>query len=392
VFGFLRIGDRLAALERLVRKLDEAERGRAAAADTRLAELAGRIAEQPSGKDLRELRQAVRAVASRDDRQILDEIGRIAGSGRSIIVGPWTGELGFELLYWIPFVEWVRRQWNVPREQLFVISRGGVASWYGVAETRYADVFSSIGPDEFRQAVAEEKRKQRRLAPLDERLVAAIRDRHGLADGEWLHPRVMYRLFAPFWSDEAGYSRIEQFTRYESETWSDFSRLEKSDQVSLSLPPDYVAVRFYFSECFPDTPENRAFAQGVVLSLADRHPVVLLNPGFSIDDHDDWVAAPSSRVHTIAAHLDPERNLAVQTAVIRGARAFAGSYGGYSYLAPMCGVPAIAFFSRPTFKHHHLYAAQRALARMDAAALTVVDVSATPLVQSALAGLVTVSS
>ena len=35
----------------------------------------------------------------------------------------------------------------------------------------------------------------------------------------------------------------------------------------------------------------------------------------------------------------------MQTAVIAGARAFVGTYGGYAYLAPFCNVPAIAFYS-----------------------------------------------
>ena len=30
-----------------------------------------------------------------------------------ILIGPWTGEVGFELLYWIPFVEWVRAHWQL---------------------------------------------------------------------------------------------------------------------------------------------------------------------------------------------------------------------------------------------------------------------------------------
>ena len=390
---FVRFGERLAALERLVRKLDDAERTRAAEADARLGQLADRLAQQPTAKDLRELRQAVRGLATRDDRQTLDDIGRMVASGQPIVVGPWTGELGFELLYWIPFVAWVRRQWNVPDDRLFVISRGGMASWYGVEDARYADIFSFIAPDEFRQAVAEEKRKQRRLAPLDERLVNAVRDRHGLGGAELLHPRLMYRLFAPFWSDEAGYARIEQFTRY-PEVRSDLSQYdsENSGQASLSLPPDYVAVRFYFSECFPDTPENRAFAQGVVASLAERQRVVLLNPGFSVDEHQDWSGSATNRVQVIANHLSPATNLAVQAAVIRGARAFVGTYGGYSYLAPMCGVPATAFFSRRTFKRHHLYAAERAFEQMRAAALTVVDVSAAPLVHSALGAVAAVHS
>jgi hypothetical protein len=121
-----------------------------------------------------------------------------------------------------------------------------------------------------------------------------------------------------------------------------------------------------------------------VASLAERGAVVLLNPGFSVDDHRDWSAPVRGRVHTVAEGMSPERNLAIQSAIISGARAFVGTYGGYAYLAPMCRVPALAFFSRATFKRHHLYAAERAFEQMGAAALTVVDVAQAAVVQSSL--------
>jgi hypothetical protein len=385
MFTFLRTADRLAALERLVRKLDEAGRTHAAAVDARLAKLADQVTQQPTAKDLRELRQAVRALANRDERQVLDEIGRMAASGRPIVVGPWTGELGFELLYWIPFLEWVRRHWSIAPERLVVISRGGVASWYGVDEAQYSDIFTFLGPDAFRQAVADEKRKQRHVAPLDRRVIDAVAARRGVGEAELLHPGLMFRLFAPYWSDEAGYARIDQFTRYRL--------LEPpADRAGVENPPagSYVAVRFYFSECFPDTPEHRAFAQTVVASLAERTPVVLLNPGFSVDEHQDWTPAMGGRIQTITAGLSPDRNLAVQSAVISGARAFVGTYGGYSYLAPLLRVPALAFFSRATFKRHHLYAAERAFDQIGAAALTLIDVAEAAVVQSALGALIAV--
>jgi hypothetical protein len=387
MFGFLRSSERLATLERLVRKLDETERSHSTAIETRLAQIAEEVARHPTAKDLRELRQAVRALAVRDERQVFDDIGRIAASGRPIVIGPWTGELGFELLYWIPFVEWVRRQWNIAPERQVVVSRGGVASWYGVSEASYDDVFSFLGPDEFRQAVAAEKRKQRHVAQLDRRLIDAVTGQRGLGESELLHPGLMFRLFAPFWSDEAGYARIDQFTRYRLlEPPVDATGITQS--IQGALPPGYVAVRFYFSECFPETPQNRAFAQAVVASLAERTPVVLLNPGFSVDEHHDWAVSAGGRVHTIADRISPDRNLAVQAAVISGARAFVGTYGGYAYLAPFSRVPAVAFFSRPTFKRHHLYAAARAFDHVGAAALSVLDVAEAPIVQSALGALV----
>ena len=40
------------------------------------------------------------------EQSVLDRLARIAASGRPILVGPWTGEVGFELMYWAPFVRW----------------------------------------------------------------------------------------------------------------------------------------------------------------------------------------------------------------------------------------------------------------------------------------------
>jgi hypothetical protein len=65
-------------------------------------------------------------------------MARIARSRLPVIVGPWTGEVGFELLYWIPFLQWVRETFPIDPARMIVISRGGVASWYGTwrASTR----------------------------------------------------------------------------------------------------------------------------------------------------------------------------------------------------------------------------------------------------------------
>ena len=149
-----------------------------------------------------------------------------------------------------------------------------------------------------------------------------------------------------------------------------------------------MAVRFYFSECFPATEENRLFARAAVSSLAERSSVVVLNPGFRADEHSDWVPDAPGRIVGIADGMSPAQNLAVQSAVIAGARAFVGTYGGYAYLAPLYKVPAVAFYSRQSFKLHHLHAAQRAFSEIGAAALLPIDVAHAGLVQAALGALV----
>ena len=121
-------------------------------------------------------------------------------------------------------------------------------------------------------------------------------------------------------------------------------------------------------------------------TISRQMPVVLLNTPFAVDDHRDAQAAGGRVLAIDPAHMPPERNLAVQTAVIARARAFVGTYGGYSYLAPFCGVPAIAFYSAPTFKAHHLHAAQRVFERMGGASVVPLDAATCPLVRLALSG------
>ena len=374
--------ERLDGIERALRKLSEAERDRSTTIDARIDELSRAVGDRRIAKELRELRQAVRGVATPQPGQALFEtLDQIAASQRPILVGPWTGEVGFELLYWIPFLEWVRARWQISPEREIIISRGGVASWYGRGADRYVDILDLFGADEFRTAVSEEKRKHRQPGAFDERVTDAVIQQRGLGEVDILHPGLMFRAFAPYWSDEAGYALIDQFTR---------PRLleSPSEPLRTPLPADFVAVRFYFSECFPATPENRQFARGVVSSLAERTAVVLLNPGVAVDEHSDWMPDACERILSIGDGVTPARNLAAQSAAIARASAFVGTYGGYSYLAPLYKVPALAFYSRPTFRPHHLHAAQRTFSQLSAGALTPIDSSQAILVQAALGALV----
>jgi hypothetical protein len=372
--------DRVSALERTIRKLDEVERQSLSAIDRRLTELTQTVSAQPTAKDLREVRQALRGLATpRPTRWLFEALDAIASSGRPILIGPWTGEVGFELLYWIPFVRWVRAHWNLDPQREVIVSRGGVATWYGQAAA-YTDIFTLITPDEFRDAIAQAKRKSRQPSTLDDRVVHTVSERQG-SSVEVLHPGLMYRLFSSYWSDDAGYGLLDQFTRHELIT-------PPAGMRPRSLPAEYVAVRFYFNECFPAAPANEAFARQVVASLAERTAVVILNPGFSVDEHIDWIPDRSGNVVTITDEARPDTNLALQSAIVAGARAFIGTYGGYSYLAPLYRVPAVAFYSKPSFKIHHLYAAQRAFAQIGAGGLMPVDVTQTRVVQLALGTLV----
>jgi hypothetical protein len=354
-----------------VKKLMDARRDEGLEMQGRLADLRASVRRQDAALRRLARRGGIEAELELTEQRVIDRLDRMRRGSQPIIVGPWTGEIGFELLYWAPFVRWAVEKFDLPADRLVVVSRGGTASWYGMTNSRYVDVFSVATPDEFRMRT-EATKKQRGVSAFDRDVIRRVRSALGGGATHLLHPALMYALFMPFWKDRAPSSRVLDHVR--------FHRIEALRPVGLPmLPARYVAVRFYFSNCFPDTPENRAFVGRVIETLAEHHDVVMLNPGFRPDDHVDCSATLHPRVHAFDMSGHAGENLAWQSAMIAGAQAFVGTYGGFAYLAPFCGVRSIAFYSVRNYFNYHLTLAQRAFEEIGSEALDAIDVGAVAL-------------
>lgn len=325
----------------------------------------------------RVLRRAAESTQAWGHERVLQRLEELAERSGPILVGPWTGEVGFELTYWIPFVRWVVGHYNIDPERLVVCSRGGPQSWYRNLGSRYVDVFAVTTELAFRRHTAEQVHKQRTLRAFDRDVLRRVRASAGGSRVSLLHPALMYQLFMPFWKGHAPMAQVLERTR--------FTPFEPFDapEVANRLPDRYIAVRFYFSESFPDTPDNRAFASRTLAALASDIDVVVLNPGLKVDDHDDVSVPQSSRIHRLEAVMRPERNLEIQSSVISRAAAFVGTYGGFSYLAPFFGVPSFACYSDRHFYLHHLHMALHAIEQVHGGSLTTLHTGDVPL----LAGL-----
>ena len=273
------------------------------------------------------------------------ELRRVARSRTPIIVGPWLSEVGFEVLYWIPFLTWAVKEFELGRDRLIVVSRGGVHCWYRDLAEHYVDVFDLMSVKQFRRRNEGRwqdggNQKQMEVTDFDDHIVELVKERQGLKDVTVLHPAVMYRLLRYYWYEKGAISLLRKHAVYR--------RMPTIDVASIlaALPKDYVAVRFYFRPSFPDTPKNRALVGQIIRTLARRTPVVLLNPGLSLDDHEDFDPGTGMGVHKIDHLMTPTQNLEVQSAVIANARTFVGTYGGLAYLGPFYGVPSIGLFSK----------------------------------------------
>lgn len=281
------------------------------------------------------LRAAGRAVGL---RRAVRELERSLRSDRALVVGPFLGELGYELLYWRPYVLRLLRSHAVDPARVTLVGRGGSGRWYGEFGAGSVDVFDLIDPEELRTRTEERvrrtgQRKQVAIDDLDRELLS--RASAGAQGAGAVHPLHMFWTWRFAWEGLRAPAGAVLAGDYDP-----LPRDGVPGDVAALLPERFVAVKAYFNECVPDSPDSRAAYAELVRALAGELPVVLLQPGFAADDHDDW-AGEAAFVRLDQA-LRPETNLAVQAAVVARAAALVSTYGGFSYLGPFLGVPTVA--------------------------------------------------
>jgi hypothetical protein len=196
--------------------------------------------------------------------------------------------------------------------------------------------------------------KHVRFSAFDGEIMEQVRRAAGTPTVRLVHPSMMFRLFMTFWRRRAPYSMVAKHIRVAPlPAWDLPGGLPP-------LPERFVAAKLYFNQSFPDTLANRAFIRETLTDLARKQPVVLLNTGLRIDDHREYGTARIDGVISLPVLGQARDNLGLQTAVVRNATAFLGTYGGFSYLPPLYGVPTMAVYSDSSrFLWNHMEVARR---------------------------------
>jgi len=273
------------------------------------------------------------------------DVTRAIEEGRKLLVGPFLGEVGFELLYWIPVLR--RLLAGVDPERITVLTRGGAGTWYRGFAATSVDALELVPAEGYLEEVVARRKREgntKQFFPdrLDRELTRLALERVG--DAAVVHPLLMYsrmRFVLEGLQPPAAATGIAEYGRLPVE------------ERELPVPADYVAVKLYFSDSFPDDAASRELAGRVLGELAELTEVVVLTSGRQLDEHQEWVPA-GPRIHDSTAWVTPEDNLAVQTKLVAGARELVATYGGFSYLGPMLGVPTRALYTQEAFQRVHL--------------------------------------
>ena len=271
---------------------------------------------------------------------------------RPILVGPWRSEVGFESLYWLPWLAAWRERYQIPKARLIAISRGGAGAWYDMAKS--VDLFDYVAPEKVRQAMLRDAQqhgsvKQQRMTDWEAKLLPLMAEDLGLRRYHVLHPSAMYQGLTPWWEGHLGLTDLLRTLR--------FTDLPvPAVPLSLALPDKFVAVRFYARHTWPMSDDIRTWVSDLVDGMAKHLPVVLLESGLHADDHVDFpISGPN--ITSLAPHVTLNNNLALQSAVLAKAQAFVGTYGGTMQLAARLRKPSVGFFSKfegTAYAHKHL--------------------------------------
>jgi len=308
----------------------------------------------------------------RTEWSIEREIETLVTRDRLLVAGPWLSEVGFETLYWIPFLHWLQAAFHIDADRIVAVSRGGVASWYHGVASRYVEIWDEMDPADFAKRNAERGvTKHYEPSALDREILDAVARRLGTHDFDVLHPGLMYRLFTLYWSGQRAMGFMDAHLRFQK-------MMPPPEMIAPALlPSEYVAVKFYAARSLPDTPALRAHLRSIVEALAERTNVVLLDTGLVLeDDHADYTFAARGRVVSARSWMTPRNNLGVQTQIVAGAKAFVGTCGSIAWLAPRLGVDTSALYVDPKWLHAHVAVAMRGYHRLNAGRFAIADLRA----------------
>lgn len=316
---------------------------------------------------------------------------RLQRSSLPILVGPWRSELGFEALYWIPFVQAL----GIDPDRLIPITRGGAGDFYHVPQA--LELFALREPKDcrieaIRQFQTRKTLKQLWLTDFDRAILKDAAAKLGLTRYLVLHPAWMYQVLGPFWEGRTGLEWLwshllrARDVNGERELSLDTIPAPKLPE-GVTLPKSFIAARFYIRSTYPHAEATVATAKLAVRHLAtEKQPVILLNSPVHADEHLDIEVADVPHVHYLRdlVPMTPQNNLALQAAVLGRAQGFVGTYGGLAQLALRLGRPSISFYldwQGTALAHKHLADAMATVMKVSTSVVRLTDV---PLLKAAL--------
>ena len=265
--------------------------------------------------------------------------------GAPILVGPFHSELGFEAIYWTPFIGWLKSKVKDFETRAHILTRGGAGCLYLHLAKQGLDLYAIRSVTDVRRAGIKQQKqqgiqKQISITAFDQAVIQDAAKSFGVRlPYHVVHPSLMYWAFECYWNELAGLKYLHSVC--------DFSTLPTPNPNGvLHLPEKFVAVKFYARHTFPyPHPDIAEFVKTTVATLAAQVPVVVLESSDTYDDHTD-IPLAGPNIVSIGKDVPAHENVWLQAAIIGRATGFVGTYGGTAQLALRLGRPSVSFYQQ----------------------------------------------
>lgn len=284
------------------------------------------------------------------------------------VFGPWMGELGFEILYWGPFVN----AYSKPGD--YVMSRGGVECFY--SDTIYIDLLDSI--DNLQWVSYENKRenifggeKQRDWTFSELLLCNSIAKISGLRREKtfFIHPKNMFNIynFNPSDDFEHQLSLLKLFSlKILSQVKNESTNI--SNQVNSKIALNAVYSRKGLTES-----QIKEFFESEFMKIKSREFTILNIENKFIDARHSFVPLANADMMQIHSCKTSE-NLKQKIDQILSCDLVITTDGGLAYLSVLLGKDTVAVRSRENHWSDYHTKLAKSLAEFNAAEYIIVFV------------------
>jgi len=255
----------------------------------------------------------------------------------TIIIGPWMGEVGPEIQYWIPFLNNLKDNNFFYGKRLIIVSRGNASCWYSKISDEYVDIFNFVSLEEYKNMrLSGSTQKQLDFSETDNYLINIISSYLNISNFSLIHPSSMWKLISPYLHSAKNTSWVLNYLKFSS--FSDFSF---DDTLFPILPEKYIFLKFYKSELFNPELVDQNRIINLLKSLSDKFVFVTVDQLSNFDDHE-FLKLDFDVIHI---PMDTPNNLLLQSYLIKNSSGFIGTYGGFSLLPAYYNKPSLAFYT-----------------------------------------------
>lgn len=240
----------------------------------------------------------------------------------TVIFGPYLGEVGFEVLYWAPFVNYMKR---LITKKVIVISRGGILDLYDLDDDDlYIDFFTKYSPNDLVNLQNERikvcgNQKQNFFSDSEKMVLDSFFQ--PLNDFYLIHPGVMFKLFSIYYLRTLKISRILPYLKYKK-----FNKKQKSSAIAIKV----------YKHNDLNSDNDLITLTSILGGLSKKKfEIISLESSHTYDEHQDLKF--TFNLSKPLNDTKPQDNLAAQVTILLKTKILICANGGIAYLGIMCG-------------------------------------------------------